>query len=417
MAFLPVIQLLGTPYGTGPYGWGAYGGAVIPELPDICVEIDRTNDPTNPTRVWTDVTPQLRQLTSTRSGRNDELQRTETGTLNALFDNRSDAMTSLGIRKRQWIRYRAQWSGVTYARWQGLIEGAPRQWPSAGRDAIVQLRAAGPFKVFRLYDLEGRTFPSQRGDQRFSSLATLVGLTTSSVDTDTDTLDAVSTPISQGTDALSTLLEIEASENGLALEGADGTVSFQGRHWRMLHSATSKGTFGESAGQIPYRDTVELEDDDQWIANNITVTPNGGLPVNVADATSQAKYFTTRLNRTLLTSSSSVALDAANYLLNRYKDPTPRLPTLDVHLAAVAKQDPTLVATLLAAVNSDRFTWTRAATTPISEDVYVEQISETVAPQIGWTMRFQCSPAADESGWVLGDAVNGVLGTTTKLVY
>lgn len=383
-------------------------------LPDLSVELDVTNDPTNPVRVWTDVTPKLRQLDFTRSGRNDELQRTSTGSLSAVIDNRSSAVTALGIRKRQWIRVQARWAGVTYARWQGIIGQLPRQWPSAGKDDLIQLRADDALKVFKLYDLADQTFSAQRNDQRVSALATLVGISTSSIDTDSDAADAVASPIGEGTDALSMLLDIEASENGLVVAEPDGRLSFQGRHWRMLHSASPVAVFGETAARIPYRDTVVRDDDDTRIANIVAVTPLGGVAQIAADATSQAKYWKQRLNRALLTSSAAVATDASNYLLGRYKDPSARIPAIEVQLVAVPDA---LKPALLAAGNSTRFGFERAASTPISEEDYVEQISESITPGVGWTIKMQLSPAGDESGWVLGDAVNGVLGTTTRLVY
>lgn len=411
--FYPIIGP-NTPYGGGTYGSGPYGGSGGPLL---SVELDVTNQPTNPVRVWTDITQLLRQLAYTRSGRSDELQRTSTGTLFALVDNRSEAFTSLGVKKAQWIRVQTSWLGVTSARWQGILTSLPRRWPSAGHDDLVELRAEDALKVLRLYDLAGLTFGAQRNDQRISALLALAGLTAGSIDTSTDAADAVVTPYSEGSDALSLALDIEASENGLLIANPDGTVSFQGRHWRTLNSATSTGTFGETGGQIPYRDDVAREDDDTRIANIVSVTPAGGSAVVVSDPASQAKYFARRLNRTLQTSSLSIATDAASYLLNRYKDPSPRLPEVTVQLPAVAAAGTALVTGVLNAANSSRFTWNRAATTPISDGVYVEQISETVVPGSDWLMQFQLSPAIDEAQWRLDDPVNGILDSTTRLVY
>src|SRR4051794_37935560 len=100
-------------------------------VPDICVEVDVTNNPRNPVRVWTNITSQIRQLNYVRSGRSDERGRTEVGTLNALCNDRGDAVTSLGIGKAQWIRVRALWNGVVYPRWQGIFQSLPRRWPEA----------------------------------------------------------------------------------------------------------------------------------------------------------------------------------------------------------------------------------------------------------------------------------------------
>lgn len=384
-------------------------------LPLLSVEADVTNDPTNPTRAWTDITTTIRRIQTTRSGRNDELQRTVPGNLDILADNRNDTISSLGIGKAQWIRIRSKWQGVIYPRWQGIFESLPRRWPSAGKDATIEIEAADILKIIRLYDLADETFTAQRNDQRVAAIAALAGLTTGTIDTDTDDADAVTDPITAGTDALSTCLDIEQSENGLLIAEPDGTLTFQGRHWRLRNSGTSLATFGETTGQIPYRDTVTYEDDDTRIANVVAVTPLGGTASVVEDTTSKSRYWTRRMDRSLVSSDTSLATSAAQYLLNRYKDPSPRIPQIEVQLRAVT--DPDLVASLLTAGNSSRFTWQRDAATTITEDVYVEQISETIVPGQSWDITFQLSPASDDAGWVLGDTTFSRLGVTTRLVY
>lgn len=384
-------------------------------LPLLSVQVDVTTLPTTATRTWTDITSQIRQLTYTRSGRSDERVRTETGTLTAVCNDRGNAITGLGIRKAGWIRVRSQWAGVTYNRWQGIFESLPRQWPQAGHDATIELHAADVLKVFNLYDLAGGTFAAQRNDQRVAQIAGLAMVGTLSIDTGTDSADAVGTVMPQGTNALSSLLEIEASENGLIVAEPSGQLSFQGRHWRMLNAGTATLTFGESAGQVPYRDTVVREDDDTRIANSVSVSgANGAITFTAADASSQGTYFMRPLAVTLLTSDSAVVANAANYLLSRYKDSSPRIPSLTVDLASVGTA---LKPAVLSLANSSRANWSRNAVTPISDPVYIEKVAETVAPGLGWQMDFFASPATDEAGWVAGDTTFSVAGVTTRAVY
>ena len=334
-----------------------------------------------------------------------------------MLSNRGDAITSLGLTKRQWIRVRSQWLGVTYAEWQGIIEGGVRTWPSMGKDALVSIAAAGVFKALRLYPLDGTTRPSERGDQRVAAWAGLAGLTMGPVSTDTDTLDAVSTPYGTGTDALSQATAVEESENGLLVETRDGLLGFQGRHWRFVNSATSKATFGETPGStIPYRDDAAYSDDDSLLATSVSVTPLGGTAQTATDSTQAAKLWQSYLTRNLLSSSTPLAQSAAQWLLSLYKAPGPRLPQISLDLAAVATISPSLVPAVLGANLSDRFTWTRNAPSTISQDVYIEQMHETIRPG-QWSMQWELSPALDQLGWVLGDAVNGLLGQTTALMY
>lgn len=390
-------------------------------VPSISVDIDATTDPTSATRTWTNITSLIRQLSHTRSGRNLELNRSTAGTLDAVCDDRGGAITGLGLRKRQWIRVRAQWLGVTYARWQGVLESKPRRWPGQGADQLVELHAADAFKVLGLTDLAGETFAAQRNDERVASILALANLTAGSIDTDTDDADAVTAPFAAATFALSYLLQIEESENGQLLANPDGTVDFQGRHWRFRNALTSSATFGEGAADIPYFDDVELDDDDSLLANVVNVTPFGATaPVTVTNTASTARYWPTSMDRSLLSSDPTLALSAGQWLANRYGDPSPRIPAIRCDLAAVARQTggSALVATLLGANNSDRFTWERAASTAIADDVYIEQISETIDVKGGsWEMNFRLSPADDLAMWVAADATFGVCGVTTRGAY
>lgn len=614
-------------------------------LPAVSIEADVTTLPTAPTRVWTDITQQVRSVTFTRSGRNDEFQRTNPGAATFGCNNRSDALTSLGIGKSQWIRIRASAGGTTYPLWQGIIESLTRQWPSAGKDATMTISAVDPLKLLRMFDLNGTTFPQQRCDQRISHILSLVGIpmgyantvlasapslywrlgdtvgsgtaadasgnsrpgtagagitfgvsgalgssgdndtaalftgtstgeitssyapfvsgsqrtfmgwanqsalagnqalftgsggtcpilyqgsgnfafhaeVTSSaqltwagysttgqwfhwaltyndstlaaelflngvsqgqqtlpagegysspgdfgcgggnvgwpydgymqdvavfesiltagaiqgiykarlvppgtIDTDTDTIDAVTTPLTSGTDALSTALDIEASENGLLIADATGTISFQGRHWRILNSAAAVATFTDDGTGIPYKDDATYVDDDSRQATVVNVTPyNASDAITVSDQTEAAAFFprfNPTIDRQLLSSDVGLALACAQYLLNTYKNPAPRLPQVVCDLGGVARHSAALLAKILAAANSQRFTWKRAAATPISVDGYVESINHTIAlsPGPSWKVTLQMSPVSQSGGWILGDSVNGVLGSTTVLNY
>jgi hypothetical protein len=611
-------------------------------LPSLVVEVDRTNQPTNPVRVWTEITGYIRNQGGGLSGRNDEFQRTTPGTLQLLLNNRDDAgvrFETLGVQKAQWVRVRAVWQGTTYPVWQGVIEGLLRQWPSAGRDATLQLTAVDSLKLCRLYDLAGTTFPAQRVDQRIVAILALVGLpvgyssavagfapslywrlgesagTTAAdasgngrngtygagvtlaqtgllvgdantsvlftnaitsvvtsayspfvagskrtfvglanrtattdadvlfgdasgttnlrlaaasndvqfisaflltwagawpgisqtvhwaltyddttflgelfingvsqgqkmavvplgasttfqaglsgasaapfngkmdeiavyeyiltarevqaiyytstiaaagtLDTDTDTVDAVATPLSPNSFALDQLLALEGSDNGLLIANPDGSMSYQGRHWRYVNAVTSTLTLADDFTGVPYRDNAQYQDDDSRLANVVSVTPLGAsTPVTVVDSASQAEYWSRTnpsVDRSLLSSSVSLATSAAQWLLHKYKDPSPRLPTVTVDLMAAQQRSNGYVASLLAAANSQRWTWKRQTASPVNQDVYVEQVSHEIDPRVpSWTVTLQLTPADTESAWILGHTTYGVLDSTTRLAY
>jgi hypothetical protein len=407
MSFLPVGAEHRDPYGTGTYGSGVYGGG-IPAYPEISVEIDFTNNPTNPTRTWTSVTADVRDIAYTRGGRNHELQRTEAGTLTCVLDNRAGDYDPSntgsphypGVKRMRWIRVRARWDEIIYPRWQGLIETWEQEWPSSGKDAIVRVDATDTFKVLNLFDLFGLSYGEQDTGDRVADVLASTGVLSSTIDTGQTTIIPSGT-FPEGSLGLSHLLQVEESENGLVFAEADGGITFQNRHYRLLNSATSEDTIGDDTGEIPYR-SASANLDDADIYNSVTVTPAGGTPETATDTSSQEAHYTRKLSRDILTSSQTEARSAAEYLVGRYADPSQRIPDVE----------------LLGVQDSQRYTFKRRAdANTISEDVFVERVGDRVTPGTAWDVRLQLSPADSQSSWVLGDATYSVLGSTTRPAY
>lgn len=391
-----------------------------PRSPELLAEIDFTNDPTNPTRVWTDVSADVRQLSYQSDGRNHELSRTDIGTLSALLDNRLGTYDPTnpssprypGVKRKRWIRVSAVWAGVTYRRWTGLIEEWSQEWPAFGKDATVEISASSALSVLNLFDLDGLSYGAQATGTRTGAVLTSAGVTSYTVDTGASTVVAVG-PFARDSAALSHLLDVEATENGRLFSAGDGSVRFQSRHYRLLNSSTSSGTIGDQAAEIRYRTgRLDLDDADLW--NEVEVTPSGGTPETASDAASKLAHYTRRLNRDILSSSQAEALSAAQYLLALYADPSPRIPQVEL----IGASDTSKWPTILGAEISDRFTWIRRAVAhEIEQDVFVERYADSVAPGRDWRVTFQLSPAADQAGWVLGDPVYSLLGETTVLSY
>lgn len=390
--------------------------------PDIAVEVDFTNDPTNPTRVWTDITPYVRQLSYSRGGRNHELQRTEAGQLEAVLDNRDGRFDRTntsspyypGVKRTRWVRVLGRWSGVTYPRWTGVAESWEQNWPAGGRDSICALAASDTFKVLNLFDLAGLSYSSELTGARVDNVLASASVAAGTTDAGNSTVVASGTfPV--GSMALPHLLDVEQTENGLLFADADGSIVFQDRRWRSLNATTSSGTIGDLPGEIPYR-TGSLTDDDADLWNTVSVTPSGGTPETVTDTTSVNAHYARKLSVSILSSSQSEALSAAGFLKTRYADAAPRIPSVSL----VGRTDTSKWPTILAASNSKRYVWRRRVqngTRLIEVDVHLEQVSESVIPGTDWLVEWALSPADTTTYWLAGDAVLSLAGETTRAGY
>ena len=148
--------------------------------------------------------------------------------------------------------------------------------------------------------------------------------------------------------------------------------------------------------------------------NSVSVTPSGGTAETWNDAASIAAHFESRTNLSILSDSPTEALLSAQHLVGRYADSSSRIPRVDV----IGARDPDTWPVILSARNGDRLTWVRTTEVNVIEmDVFVERVADTIVPGVSWNVAFELSPAADQSGWILGDETYSVLGETTVLVY
>jgi hypothetical protein len=212
-----------------------------------------------------------------------------------------------------------------------------------------------------------------------SSIAT--GLTTSMGPADT-----------AGQDVVSALQSVVDTENGAHFVARDGTITFLGRNARYNATVPSV-TFGENAagGEWPYED-VQTVWDSTHLGNKIQVTQSGtGQVFYAQDAASIAAYFPRTLTRSVNTTSSLEAQDAADYLLSRYKQPLSRISSLALHPAAM----PALWPTVLGLELSTRArVMRRPPNLPATQiECFVENVSWSWDNTANATVTLQCSPA------------------------
>jgi hypothetical protein len=195
-----------------------------------------------------------------------------------------------------------------------------------------------------------------------------------------------------GQDVVSALQSVVDTENGAHFVARDGTITFLGRNARYNATVPSV-IFGERAdlGEWPYED-VQTVWDSTHLGNKIQVTQTGtGQVFYAQDAASIQAYFPRTLTRSVNTSSSLEAQDAADYLLSRYKSPLSRISSLALHPAAQPEMWPTVLGMELSTRGR---VMRRPPNLPATQiEMFVENIAWSWDDKADATVTLQCSPA------------------------
>jgi hypothetical protein len=411
-----------TGFGGGLFGGGVFGADTI--APFFKLELDVTNKPTNPVRVWTDVTSynginRVRSANWTRAGRATETERTQGGTAQVVLDNRDGIFNRddpagpfyPALARSFWFRISVTYAGVTYVRWTGIKQDFPKSRPASGKDHIATLIGADAMKVLELFPLSELSYPDQAPGARVAAVLADVGCAIGSIDAGKPTLicPAVTFAATDTTSGLSHLQAIESDERGLLFAQADGSIDFQDRTYRSMLTADPgvSGTIGEASGDIRYVD-ADLDDNNEYLWNTVAVTPSvGAIQVAVASA-SWEDNFQRRLDQSMLAASEPEALSNAQWYAQRYSAPLQRLGSVEI----LGGRDPATWPVILNARNSDLFAWEGGGNTA---SVFLERVTESYKPGEPLRVTWDLSPAARDFLWQLGVPGQSELGVTTRL--
>lgn len=211
--------------------------------------------------------------------------------------------------------------------------------------------------------------------------------------------------------ALSMIQRAVDSENGAFYIRADGKTRFRERQAIFQDAVyqTSNATFGDSTGELHY-ENLNVEYDDDQLANVVSVTRNGGAEQVSEDTDSQAQYFQRLLSRSgLIVANDNDAKSLSEYLLARYKRPF--LVFTDLRLQP--RDDPSnLWPQVLGRELEERLTIKRrplGVGSAISQDALIQGIEHRFGPA-SWATTFWLSAAdVDTAFLTLDDTLLGRL--------
>lgn len=254
-------------------------------------------------------------------------------------------------------------------------------------------------------------------ETRITRLAGYANLPLGTLDTSTTSVPFADFIGTSAWDAIQTVVD---AEGGVAFIDESGALEFHDRD-RAPTKAVPDLTLAAGLYVTP---DVQPVDDDQQILNYVETSSTATEVVQVVrDIVSELGDGTATNpghgrysdSKSYLVATDQEALDRANWIVDRFAEPTTRYGTLTINLYAMT---PAMVATVLTAIDIN--CWLRvtgmASQNPdgTTVDVVVQGFTEEATAN-SWTLTCNVVALSIFRAWILENSTYGVLDTTTRL--
>lgn len=278
-------------------------------------------------------------------------------------------------------------------------------WDGGVAHVAVRTSASPVARVAAHYNAGANGLSGETADDRITRIAGYAGI---DVDLQGTLFDPVASQGSGGKSALSLLQEVAASESGRLFASRETGLVYQARDLRYGR-ASSLTLSAADLGPPTYAD------DDQFLVNRVEASRPNGATIRIENTASQADYFLYPKPLTLLKTSDAALVDAAQWLINRYADPPPRIQSVEAEGATLGT---TTYRALLGLEISDVITVTDLPSqAPASTEVLTIEGWQEVIDVEHHTWTFTTSPAAVDQVWQLDSSAYSQLDETTRLAY
>jgi hypothetical protein len=226
-----------------------------------------------------------------------------------------------------------------------------------------------------------------------------------SIDTGSSTLGAYA--ISQDTNCLNYLQQINTSEQGYLFMSAAGTLTFKGRS--SVLNPVAGATFNTNGTGIAYQ-TLINQYGDELLYNYIVTQSPAGSKQTTSNANSIALYQAQQYSLLdLLNSTTTEVAGLGNYLLGKYQNPVLRFTGLSTQMAALSTANQNIILgldmTSICTVVKNFVTGTPATET---QTLIVSGVSHNITPG-SHIVSFVYESTDGNQYFTLNDAIFGTL--------
>ena len=272
-----------------------------------------------------------------RRGRNRQLDQFNAGTAQVVFNNNSRILDPLNTASIYYPFVLPRSPIIIYANgtpiYTGFVEDWDLDYMNANQGRMVA-RCVDTFGTLANQQLNAFTPSAQTSGLRVDAVLDRPEVAyqgARSIGTGSSTLGAYA--VSQDTNVLNYLQQVNTSEQGYIFTAADGTLTFKGRS--SVLNPVSGASFTTDGTGIPYMSLVNQYGSELLYNYIVTQSPAGAAQTS-SDSASIALYQTQNYNLLqLLNSTTSEVAGLGAYLLGKYRNPVVRFTGVSCELAAL----------------------------------------------------------------------------------
>jgi len=272
-----------------------------------------------------------------RRGRNRQLDQFNAGTAQVVFNNNTRILDPLNTASIYYPFVLPRSPIIIYANgapiYTGFVEDWNLDYQNANQGRMVA-RCVDTFGTLANQQLNAFTPSAQTSGLRVDAVLDRPEVAyqgARSIGTGSSTLGAYA--VTQDTNVLNYLQQVNTSEQGYLFSAADGTLTFKGR--TSVLNPVSGASFTTNGTGIPYMSLVNQYGSELLYNYIVTQSPAGAAQTS-SDADSIALYQTQNYNLlALLNSTTAQVASLGAYLLGKYANPVVRFTGVSCELAAL----------------------------------------------------------------------------------
>lgn len=294
--------------------------------------------------VFADLTYLVESVNITR-GRSRQLDQFNAGTATIAFDNASQILNPSNTSSIYYPfvlpRCPVQILANGIPIYTGLITDWNLDYDISNED-IMYASCADNFTVLANQALNAVTPSAELSGTRINTVLSSSEINyqgARAIDTGSSTLGAFA--ISQDTNVLNYLQQVNTSEQGYLFMSANGTLTFKGR--TSVLNPVAGATFNTDGTGLPYQ-TLVNQYGDELLYNYIVTQSPAGAKQTTSNDTSIALYQSQQYSLLdLLNSTTAEVAGLGNYLLGKYKNPVLRFTGLSTQMAALSTANQNII--------------------------------------------------------------------------